>query len=81
MEAPQSEKTRRMRPRPLLAEVARVERLTPHMTRVVFTGEELAGFNLHGLAAHFKVNFPPVGQSKIVLPEWGPDGPILLDCQ
>lgn len=81
MELPQSKKPRRARPRPRLAEVARVERLTPHMMRVVFTGEELEGFAMRGPAAHFKVNFPPAGESDLVLPEWGPDGPVLHDGQ
>lgn len=58
MVAPQSPKTRRVRPSPLLAEVARVQRLTPHRTRVGFTGQELSSFNMRGPAAHFKVNFP-----------------------
>jgi NADPH-dependent ferric siderophore reductase len=47
------------------------------MTRVVFVGEELEGFATRGPAEHMKLNFPPAGESKLVLPEWGPDGPIL----
>ena len=81
MNLPQSQKVRRVRPRPRLAEVVRVEHLTPHMVRVVFAGEELEGFTTRGPAEHFKVNFPLPGESKLVLPEWGPDGPILPDGQ
>ena len=81
MELPQTQKTRRVRPRPRLAEVVRVEQLTPHMVRVVLGGEELEGFASRGPAEHLKVNFPPAGESTLVLPEWGPDGPILLEGQ
>jgi len=51
------------------------------MTRVVFAGEKLNGFASRGPAEHLKVNFPPAGVSKLVLPEWGPDGPILQEGQ
>ena len=81
MNLSQSEKVRRIRPKPRLAEVVRVEHLTPHMVRVVFAGEELEGFTTRGPAEHLKVNFPPAGESKLVLPEWGPEGPILLEGQ
>jgi NADPH-dependent ferric siderophore reductase len=72
------QKARRVRPKPRLAEVIRVERLSPHMIRVVLGGPELDGFTTRGPAEHFKVNFPPPGEPKLVLPEWGPEGPILL---
>jgi NADPH-dependent ferric siderophore reductase len=75
------QKVRGVRQRPRLVEVVSVERLTPRMTRVVFTGEELEGFATRGPAEHLKVNFPPTGESKLVLPEWGPDGPILHQGQ
>ena len=75
------QKVRRVRARPRLAEVVRVERLTPHMVRVVLAGEELEGFTTRGPAEHMKVNFPPPGESRLVLPEWGPEGPILLAGQ
>jgi len=58
-----------------------VERLTPHMVRVVFAGQELEGFTTRGPAEHLKVNFPPPGEAKLVLPEWGAEGPILLEGQ
>ena len=81
MNLPEPQKVRRVRPKPRLAEVVRVERLTPHMVRVVFAGEELEGFTTRGPAEHLKVNFPPPGEAKLVLPEWGPGGPILLEGQ
>jgi NADPH-dependent ferric siderophore reductase len=81
MNLPQSQTVRRVRAKPRLAEVVRVERLTPHMVRVILTGEELEGFTTRGPAEHLKVNFPPPGESKLVLPEWGPEGPILLEGQ
>jgi NADPH-dependent ferric siderophore reductase len=81
MEQSQSQKPRRVRAKPRLVEVVRVERLTPLMVRVIFSGEELEGFTSRGPAEHLKVNFPPSGESKLVLPEWGPEGPILLPGQ
>lgn len=81
MELPQTQKARRVRHRPRLAEVVRVEQLTPHMVRVILGGKELEGFVTRGPAEHLKVNFPPAGESKLILPEWGPDGPILLEGQ
>lgn|SRR6266498_701089 len=75
MSLPQSQqKVRRVRQKPRLAEVVRVECFTPHMVRVVFAGEELVGFTTRGPAEHLKVNFPPPGESTLVLPEWGPEG-------
>jgi NADPH-dependent ferric siderophore reductase len=81
MNLPEPQKVRRIRQKPRLAEVIRVERLTPQMVRVVLGGQELEGFTTRGPAEHLKVNFPPPGQSKLVLPEWGPDGPILKEGQ
>lgn len=81
MNLPEPKKVRRVRPRPRLAEVVRVERLTPHMVRVVFAGEELERFTTRGPAERLKVNFPPPGEAKLVLPEWGPEGPILPEGQ
>lgn len=50
------------RPRPAYrayrARVARVERLTPHFTRVTFAGEELAGFGTAGLDQRIKIVLP-----------------------
>jgi NADPH-dependent ferric siderophore reductase len=81
MNQPETQKVRRIRQRPRLVDVVRVERLTPHMTRVVFAGEELEGFATRGPAEHLKVNFPAPGESTVVLPEWEPEGPILHEGQ
>ena len=78
---PQTNKPRRVRPKPRLAEVVRVHRLTPHFVRVVFAGHELEGFATKGPAEHLKVHLPRPGESKVSLPEWGPDGPILAEGQ
>lgn len=78
---PQTHAARRARPRPRLAEVVRVERLTPHMVRTVLTGDELVGFTTRGPAEHLKVSFPFPGEENVVLPEWGPDGPQLAEGQ
>ena len=72
---------RRARPKPRLAEVVSVEQLTPHMVRVVLTGEELAGFESKGPAEHLKVFLPAPGDDHIRLPEWGPEGPVLAEGQ
>lgn len=40
------------------ANVSRVERLTPHFTRVTFAGEELAGFGTAGLDQRIKIVLP-----------------------
>ena len=81
MNLPQPQKARRVRQKPRLTEVVRVEPLTPHMMRVVLAGEELEGFTTRGPAEHLKVNFPAPGESNVVLPEWGPDGPVLREGQ
>jgi NADPH-dependent ferric siderophore reductase len=77
----ESQKPRRVRAKPRLVEVVRVDHLTPHMAQIVFAGEELEGFTTRGPAKHLKVNFPPAGEPKLVLPEWGPEGPILMAGQ
>ena len=77
MNPPEPLKPRRVRQKPRLAEVVRVQHLTPHMTRVFLGGPELEGLTTRGPAEHLKVNFPPPGESKLVLPDWGPEGPIL----
>jgi len=81
MDQPQPQKARRVRAKPRLAEVVRVEPLTPHMVRVVLSGDELQGFTTRGPAEHLKVNFPSPGDSKVALPDWGPEGPILREGQ
>lgn len=57
-EAVQSKPVRR----PILTEVAEVEPLTPHMVRIVLTGEELAGFSPGDFTdSYVKLQLPPPG--------------------
>ena len=72
---------RRVRPRPKLVTVTSIERLTPKSVRVTFGGPELTGFTNSGPASHLKVMFPRPGASKVDIPEWGPEGPILKEGQ
>lgn len=51
-----SEPQRPRKPR-YRAQVRLVRRLTPRMTRITFAGEELAGFDWNGPAAHIKLIF------------------------
>lgn len=81
MKSTQPQKRRRVRPKPRRVQVVRVERLTPHMIRIVLAGEELDGMTTNGPAEHLKVFLPPAGESNVSLPEWGPDGPILKEGQ
>lgn len=55
-------------------EVRHVERLTPHMQRVVFGGEELRGFHSASPDDHVKLFFPNRA-GDIVTPTPGPNGP------
>jgi NADPH-dependent ferric siderophore reductase len=48
---------------------------------VTFGGEELAGFEMRGPATHIKVLFGREGEDGVVLPEWGPEGPMLQEGQ
>ena len=77
----QTQAPRRVRPKPLSVTVGRVENPTPACVRVVFTGPELAGFVMSGPASHLKVMFAQPGESEPVIPEWGPEGPILKEGQ
>ena len=81
MNQPKTETPRRVRPKPRMVEVKRVERLTPGCVRVTLTGPELEGFATHGPAEHIKVLFAQPGAGRPVLPEWGPEGPIMSEGQ
>lgn len=72
---------RRVRPRPRMVQVSQVEKPTPGCVRVTFTGEELKDYTMRGPAAHIKVYFGEPGSAGPVLPEWGPEGPILAEGQ
>ena len=77
----QTQAPRRVRPRPRMVTVKTANHITPGCVRVVFTGPELEGFERSGPADHIKVMFPTPGRSNVVLPEWGPEGPILAEGQ
>lgn len=70
---PTTARPRRTPPR--MVQVARVTDVTPHMRRIVLSGEELAGFPADRQGAHVKVLIPRPGQEKPVLPTLGPNGP------
>lgn len=54
-------------------QVADAARITPHMARVTFTGDDLADLHLDGPAQQVKLYFPKPGQRRPRLPEPGPD--------
>ncbi|MFF8617865.1 siderophore-interacting protein [Streptomyces sp. NPDC015350] len=57
-----AERPARQAPKAQGAQVLRTERITPHMVRVVFGGEGLAGFELSGCTDHYvKICFAPEG--------------------
>lgn len=60
---------------PRLIEVVHAETLGRHLRRVVFSGPELLGLPRQP-GAHIKVFFPRPHQTRPVLPELGPNGPI-----
>lgn len=64
-----------------LLQVARVESLTPHLLRVVLTGDALDGFVSAGFDDHCKLFFPAAGADRPVLPEVGPNGPVFPEGQ
>lgn len=55
-------------------EVLRARRITPHMQRIVFGGEDLLGFTSAGPDDHVKLFFPNA-HGELVLPTIGPNGP------
>src|SRR5215213_10071601 len=67
---------RPQRPRPVMrqVEVARVERITPHMVRVSLTGEGLLDFALPGPGGHVRLFLPKPGEDGSSLPELDAEG-------
>lgn len=55
-------------------EVLSAKRITPHMQRIVFGGEELRGFSSAAPDDHVKLFFPN-SQGELVYPTLGPNGP------
>lgn len=66
----------RHRPRLRLAQVVRVEQISPSMRRISFGGGELAEFVSASPDDHVKVFFPLPGQERPSMPDMGPDGVI-----
>jgi hypothetical protein len=71
----------RVRPTFHRVTVAEASHLTPRMRRLVFAGDDLAGYLSDGPGAHFKLVLPLPGQDEIRLPKFTgeglrwPDGP------
>jgi NADPH-dependent ferric siderophore reductase len=59
-----------------LLQVKQVRHVTPHLTRVTLTGDDLHDFESISFDDHVKVFFPVPGADKPVLPQAGPDGPV-----
>lgn len=59
-----------------LLQVKRVTAVTPHLTRVTLTGDDLHDFVSASFDDHMKVFFPEPGANQPVLPSLGPDGPV-----
>jgi NADPH-dependent ferric siderophore reductase len=55
-------------------EVLSTKRITPHMQRIIFGGEELRGFHSAAPDDHVKLLFPNAN-GELVLPTLGPNGP------
>jgi NADPH-dependent ferric siderophore reductase len=55
-----------------LLQVKHVRRLTPHLTRVTLTGDDLHDFESASFDDHVKVFFPAPGADKPALPQAGP---------
>ena len=62
-----------------LLQVRDVSRITPKMTRVVLTGDELCGFVSAAHDDHVKLFFPRPGQDKPELPTQTPNGPVYAE--
>ena len=59
--------------------VGRVERLTPRMVRVTFSGPELEGLVVEQPAASVRVLLPSPGGAELVVPEWNGNEFLLPD--
>jgi NADPH-dependent ferric siderophore reductase len=70
----QSSTPRRKRPSPRIAEVVRVSQLTPHVIRVTFGGENMAGLISKGPAEHVRIYLPSEDTGLLALPVPGPEG-------
>lgn len=57
-----------------MAEVAKVERITPKMARITLASPEFSDFVSLGYDDHVKLFFPEPGEKTMVQPQAGPDG-------
>lgn len=64
--------------RPRLVTVKNIERLSPHMLRFTFEGEELQGFSSPGFDDHVKLCFPDPETAEIILPGSGSEKKPLM---
>jgi NADPH-dependent ferric siderophore reductase len=64
-----------------LAQVKRVQPLTPHLVRITLSGDDLHDFESASFDDHLKVFFPAPGANKPVMPTAGPNGPVFADDQ
>jgi NADPH-dependent ferric siderophore reductase len=69
----------RHRPRLRLAQVIRVEQITPRMRRITLGGEQLEGFTSAAADDHVKLFFAAPGQDRPVMPTFGADGLVYPD--
>lgn len=58
-----------------------MERLTPRMLRVTFTGAELDGLTVKLPAASVRLLLPPQGETRFVMPTWSGNEFLLPDGQ
>ncbi len=61
--------TKKRRPPPRPAVVEHIERATPGVVRVTFTGDDLASFGQTKPGGHMKLFFPPAGQPVDLAPD------------
>ncbi|GCE82263.1 siderophore-interacting protein [Komagataeibacter diospyri] len=57
-----------------MMQIARTEQASPHIRRIIFSGNELEGFTTSAADDHVKLFFPLPGHDRPVLPHLGPDG-------
>ena len=60
-------------------QVRRAVRVSPNFMRVTLAGDALAGFISASFDDHLKLMLPAPGQTELVLPELGPNGPRPAD--
>ena len=71
----------RRRPRFRSVDVVAVRRLAPRLVSVTLGGDSLADFRIESPTQHIKMLFPAPGENTVVVPEFGPDGPVWPEGQ